>query len=103
MSIEKLQSEFRRGRRDFKKLFENDEWYIYDVTINYKGGIKDHCIEVFKKRVHEERQCINGQWISTGKMAEYYPGSEEFGKYSAWCCMTFDRAMKYVSGELPNK
>ena len=100
--MKKLEDTFTRKKVIYTKVFENDDWYIYrcDDRHEYSNGIY---FEVFKKRVHRETIHTDKGWEVTDEMVEYYPGSEEFGTYSAYCCNTLERAMRYVSGELPKK
>lgn len=100
--MKKLSENFTRKKVIYTKVFENDEWYIYhcDDRHEYSNGTY---YEVFKKRQHKETVYTANGWTTTDELAEYYPGDEAFGMYSAWCCNTFERAMRYVSGELPKK
>lgn len=103
--LRKLEKEFKRGTRTFKQVYNDDSWYIYEVSINYKDGYVDKCFEVFKKKVEPLRVYIKDMgWTKVeGDEMEMYPSNEDFGINNAWCTSTFERAMRYVSGELPKR
>jgi hypothetical protein len=68
---------------DFKQVYFDGEWYIYSVE---QGGQKWY--EAFKRKVYKRFNIVS------------YPGAKSFGNW-AWTTQSFERAMKFVVGELP--
>jgi len=86
--IIKLPVQFILKKDTFERVYQDDSFYIYKrnhFTIDY--------FEVFRRKTIK---CIDFDTKKpTGEIKERYPRDEHFGKW-AWCCRSFENAMRYV-------
>lgn len=91
--MKKLREKFSKGQRDFERVYEDDNWYIYRVTLHHHSPDADETFfEVFKKRVKRISvfDSEHKSWVVTDDKGEIYPSDECFGDW-AWCCNTLER------------
>lgn len=88
--MKKLQENFKKHGEIFTKVYESEKAYIYSRMVG-----KVEYFEVFEKKYRNVSEYIDGKYVSTGELREFYPSDEDFGKF-AWCCRTLERAKSYL-------
>lgn len=111
-SVKRLDAEFEKSGRKFKKVFEDDKWYVYAV---WTGSRKSPMYEVFKKVIRHEAKFdseLNHIVKVEGMFKEAYPNDNAFGvgaPFYAFDCISMERCKErmrmvdeYEAGRRPN-
>lgn len=88
--MQKLKEKFEKYGETFTKIYESDKAYIYSRMVG-----KVEYFEVFEKKYRNISDYVDGKFVNTGELREFYPSDEDFGKF-AWCCRTLERAKSYL-------
>lgn len=88
--MQKLKEKFEKYGDTFVKVYESEMAYIYK---RLSGKVE--YFEVFEKKYRNVSNYVDGKFVKTGELREYYPNDEDFGKF-AWCCRTLERAKSYL-------
>ena len=82
----------------YKRVFENEGWYIYQMIVP-TGEHRKPYFEVFKKKI--VHPLISGT-LNTDKTKwmELYPSDAVFGNW-AWGVNSIERAMEIISKKMP--
>ena len=90
-NVIQLKKEFRRtsGTSTFihKQVYHKDNWYIY------KAGPNNY--EVFKEKISNTVQYIDGKISVTKQQKVKYPSDEDFGNW-AWSCSSYYQALNII-------
>lgn len=89
--MKKLEEKFRKGCREFQRLYSDERITIYQITMTYPTGAKDIYLEVFKPVICKTN-------IFVGEEYEKYPVNEEFG-VRAWTITTMGSLRKILTQE----
>ena len=89
--MKKLKEKFTKHGETFTKVYESEKAYIYCRMVG-----KVEYFEVFEKKYRNVSNYVDGKFVKTGELREYYPNDEDFGKF-AWCCRTLGRAKSHLS------
>lgn len=86
-------NEFKMGRRTFKKIAEDERWYIFEVDINETPRQpKEQNLEVILKRIGPKN------WLDTNNEythVEKYPSDELWGVYG-WTATNIEYAYRII-------
>lgn len=89
--IIKLPFQFTQRGDQFTRVFETDDFYIYQ-----RNHSNVEYFEVFKRKTV---RCFDFETlIPTGEHKEVYPRDESFGLW-AWCCRSLERAMEHIKSK----
>lgn len=88
--MKKLKENFKKHGETFTKVYESEKAYIYSRMVG-----KVEYFEVFKKTYKNVSDYVDGKYVITDELREYYPKDEDFGKF-AWCCRTIEKAKSYL-------
>lgn len=92
-SVRRLDAEFEKSGRKFKKVYEDDKWYVYAV---WTGTRQTPMYEMFKRLTKPvEVRTDSGKWVKVdGKFYEPYPNDNAFGigaPFYAFDCISMER------------
>lgn len=87
-----IELNFTKKGNDFKKVWENNNWFLYQVTSS--GGAVYY--EVFKKKLVTKNVYQDGKWVRTDEKELRYPGDNDFGSW-AWTYPKKTLVMKIIT------
>lgn len=89
--MKKLEEKFRKGCREFQRLYSDERITIYQIVLTYPTGAKDTYLEVFKPVICKTNIFVEEEY-------EKYPANEEFGA-RAWTITTMGSLRKILTNE----